>query len=438
MYRNNDLNKKKEMMNNYWDKVEEVETRGRQWSVTEAFPVLMRKVYLWMTMALAISGATAYAVATSPAILQAIMGNSILFWGLMIAEFGLVIWLSAGINRMSLATATLAFVAYSVLNGATLSFIFLAYTMSSIAKVFLITAGTFGATALVGYTTKKDLSGFGRFFMIAIIGLIIASVVNVFLKSTGFDLIISYVGVVLFAGLTAYDTQKIKQMCMQAPDAGEQMQKYAVLGALTLYRDFLIRHGLIARDTQFFLMYPFTDGIGMTVPLGITMLFVRRYRIMDNSLYTLVLQITLQVIPMLAKDGENMPHIIALLLLMRYLGQTDKRIADLCDITSGNLFSSVILRIQIVEFHTEYSCLQFIHPAIFSNVIKYIFLRTAIISQCPDYLCQFLVIRGHRTGITQCTQVLAWIKTVSCSIAQTTCTLRSESTTVCLCIILKE
>ncbi len=227
------------MMNNYWDKVEEVETRGRQWSVTEAFPVLMRKVYLWMTMALAISGATAYAVATSPAILQAIMGNSILFWGLMIAEFGLVIWLSAGINRMSLATATLAFVAYSVLNGATLSFIFLAYTMSSIAKVFLITAGTFGATALVGYTTKKDLSGFGRFFMIAIIGLIIASVVNVFLKSTGFDLIISYVGVVLFAGLTAYDTQKIKQMCMQAPDAGEQMQKYAVLGALTLYLDFI-------------------------------------------------------------------------------------------------------------------------------------------------------------------------------------------------------
>ena len=129
---------------------------------------------------------------------------------------------------------------YSVANGATLSVILYAYTAVSVASVFLITAGTFAAMAVVGYTTKKDLTSWGKMFMFAIIGIIIASLVNVFLvKSTGFDLLISIADVLVFVGLTAYDSQKIKQMLMMAPDAGENMQKLALLGALSLYLDFI-------------------------------------------------------------------------------------------------------------------------------------------------------------------------------------------------------
>ena len=211
----------------------------RQWDVSEAFPVLMRKVYVWMTLALAITGFTAYGVATSPGILQAIYTNQILFWGLIIAEFALVFGVSAAINRLSLTTATLMFILYSVINGALLSYIFLAYTASSVATVFFITAGTFGAMALIGYTTKADLSSMGKILFMALIGLIIATIVNVFVKSDGLTMIPSYVGVLIFVGLTAYDTQKIKQMLMQAPDASESAQKMALLGALTLYLDFI-------------------------------------------------------------------------------------------------------------------------------------------------------------------------------------------------------
>lgn len=211
----------------------------RQLDVSAAFPVLMRKVYVWMTMALVITGFTAYGVATSPGILQAIYSNQILFWGLVIAEFALVIGVSAAINRLSLAMATLMFVLYSVINGALLSFIFLAYTASSIATVFFITAGTFAVMAFIGYTTKTDLTSMGKILMMALIGLIIATVVNLFIKSSGFTLILSYVGVLVFVGLTAYDSQKIKQMLLQAPDAGEGAQKLALLGALSLYLDFI-------------------------------------------------------------------------------------------------------------------------------------------------------------------------------------------------------
>ena len=211
----------------------------RQWDVSEAFPVLMRKVYVWMTLALAITGFTAYGVATSPGILQAIYTNQILFWGLIIAEFAIVIGVSAAINRLSLTTATLMFILYSVINGALMSYIFLAYTASSIATVFFITAGTFAAMAIIGYTTKTDLTSLGKILMMALIGLIIATVVNLFIKSSGFTLILSYVGVLVFVGLTAYDSQKIKQMLLQAPDAGEAAQKLALLGALSLYLDFI-------------------------------------------------------------------------------------------------------------------------------------------------------------------------------------------------------
>lgn len=214
-------------------------TAERQWEVSEAFPVLMRKVYVWMTMALVITGLTAYGVATSPGILQAIYNNQILFWGLIIAEFALVIGVSAAINKLSLTTATLMFILYSVINGALMSYIFLAYTASSIATVFFITAGTFAAMAIIGYTTKTDLTSLGKILMMALIGLIIATVVNLFIKSSGFTLILSYVGVLIFVGLTAYDSQKIKQMLLQAPDAGETAQKLALLGALSLYLDFI-------------------------------------------------------------------------------------------------------------------------------------------------------------------------------------------------------
>ena len=211
----------------------------RQWDVSEAFPVLMRKVYVWMTLALAITGFTAYGVATSPGILQAIYSNSWMMWGLIIAELALVFGVSAAINRISLTTATLMFILYSVINGALLSSIFLIYTASYIATVFFISAGTFGAMALFGYTTKTDLSSMGKILFMALIGLIIATVVNLFIKSSGFTLILSYVGVLIFVGLTAWDSQKIKQMLLQAPDAGEGAQKLALLGALTLYLDFI-------------------------------------------------------------------------------------------------------------------------------------------------------------------------------------------------------
>ena len=221
----------------------ELDFRGvsaeRQWDVSAAFPVLMRKVYVWMTLALVITGFTAYGVATSPGIQQLVFGNSIVMWGLIIAEFALVIGVSAAINKLSLTTATLMFILYSVINGALLSAIFLIYTASSIATVFFITAGTFGAMALVGYTTKTDLTSMGKILFMALIGLVIATLVNLFVKSSGFTLILSYVGVLIFVGLTAYDSQKIKQMMLQAPDAGEGAQKLALLGALTLYLDFI-------------------------------------------------------------------------------------------------------------------------------------------------------------------------------------------------------
>ena len=211
----------------------------RQWDVSAAFHVLSRTEYVWMTLALVITGFTAYGVATSPGILQAIYTNQILFWGLIIAEFALVFGVTAAINKLSLTTATLMFILYSVINGALLSYIFLAYTASSIATVFFITAGTFGVMALIGYTTKTDLSSMGKILFMALIGMIIATVVNLFVKSDGLTTILSYVGVLIFVGLTAYDTQKIKNMLLEAPDAGEGAQKVALLGALSLYLDFV-------------------------------------------------------------------------------------------------------------------------------------------------------------------------------------------------------
>ena len=203
-----------------------------------SFPALMSKVYLWMTLALVVTGMTAYYVASSPAILYAIVSNQIAFWGLFIGELVLVFVLSSRILSLSFVTASLMFVIYSIMNGVFVSFILLAYTEQSIATTFLITAGTFGAMSLFGFVTKRDLSAMGRILFMLLIGLLIATVVNIFMKAEGLALILNYAGVVIFVGLTAYDTQSIKQMLQEHGDK-EGAEKIALLGSLSLYLDFI-------------------------------------------------------------------------------------------------------------------------------------------------------------------------------------------------------
>lgn len=204
------------------------------------FAKLMRSVYLWMVLALVITGLTSAYVAHSPAYISALVQTPALFYGIIIAELALVFILSGRIHKMSFLTASLMFIAYSLLTGVMLSTIFLTYTESSIATTFLITAGTFGVMSLVGFVTKKDLSKLGGILFMALIGLIIATVVNIFLVSDTLGWIINYVGVLIFVGLTAYDTQKIKQMIREyGTDINEQTQKIALLGSLSLYLDFI-------------------------------------------------------------------------------------------------------------------------------------------------------------------------------------------------------
>ena len=214
-------------------------SREHELELSMAFPVLMRKTYLWMSMALAITGLTAYVVADSGVFMNLLISFPAAMWVLFIAEILLVIGLSAAIEKISLMVATLMFVVYAVLNGVTFSSLFYVYTAGSLATTFFITAGTFGIMSFVGFFIKKDLSSIGRILIMALIGLILATIVNMFVNSTGLELIMSYLGVLIFVGLTAYDTQKIKQMFLMAPDASESTQKYAVLGALTLYLDFI-------------------------------------------------------------------------------------------------------------------------------------------------------------------------------------------------------
>lgn len=212
----------------------------RNYAAKAAQTALFRSVYLWMTLALVITGFVAMYVAKSYALISMIAQNSIMFWGILIAELGLVMYMSARINRISFTTATLLFIAYSVLNGVTMSILFMVYTLNSIATTFFVTAGTFGAMALFGYVTKKDLTRIGSLCIMGVIGLIIASVVNLFLQNSMMDMIISYVGVLLFVGLTAYDSQKIKQLLGGDDiEVNETTQKIALMGALTLYLDFI-------------------------------------------------------------------------------------------------------------------------------------------------------------------------------------------------------
>ena len=221
------------MENNFYNQVEE-----RAQSSALSFPALMSKVYLWMTLALVVTGMTAYYVDSSPAILYALGSNQIVFWGLFIGELVLVFVLSSRIMSLSFVTASLMFVIYSIMNGVFFSFILRAYTEQSIATTFLITAGTFGAMSLFGFVTKRDLSTMGRILFMLLIGLLIATVVNIFMKAEGLTLILNYAGVVIFVGLTAYDTQSIKQMLQEHGDK-EGAEKIALLGSLSLYLDFI-------------------------------------------------------------------------------------------------------------------------------------------------------------------------------------------------------
>ena len=197
----------------------------------------MLQVYNYMASGLALTGAVAYGVSTSPAFLQAIYGTP-LKWVVMLAPLGLVFFLSARIHSLKASTAQALFWVYAALVGLSLASIFVLYTGTSIARVFFNTSGAFAALSLYGYTTKRDLSAFGSFLMIGLFGIIIASVVNIFLASTALQFVISVVGVLVFAGLTAYDTQKIREIYNEM-DSSEVHGKKAIMGALSLYLDFL-------------------------------------------------------------------------------------------------------------------------------------------------------------------------------------------------------
>lgn len=201
----------------------------------------IRSVYNWMAIGLALTGFTAYYVSGNETIMQAIFGNQLLFFGLIIGQLGLVFFLSARVQKLEASTATGLFVLYSALNGVTLSSIFLIYTSSSIVSTFFICALTFSACSVYGMVTKRDLTSIGGFMMMGLIGIIIASLVNMFLRSPAMTMVISYIGVIVFVGLTAYDTQKLKTMAMTQPEglSGSIVRKGAIMGALTLYLDFI-------------------------------------------------------------------------------------------------------------------------------------------------------------------------------------------------------
>jgi len=196
---------------------------------------LIRQVYAWMGGGLLVTAFMAMVTLFSPAILNAVFGNRLVFYGLILGELGLVIAISGAINRLSAATAALLFLLYAALNGVTMSVIFVVYTAESVTSTFVITAATFGSMSAFGYLTKRDLTGWGSFLFMGLIGVVIASLVNIFTQNSAVSWIISAVGVIVFTGLTAYDTQKIKAMAA----SGAGGRKPAILGALTLYLDFI-------------------------------------------------------------------------------------------------------------------------------------------------------------------------------------------------------
>ncbi len=196
---------------------------------------LIRQVYAWMGGGLLLTALMAMATISSPALFSAIIGNRLVFYALIIGEIGLVIGISRAINKISASVASFLFLLYAAMNGVTMSVIFVIYTAESITSTFVITAATFAAMSVFGYVTKRDLSGWGSFLFMGLIGVVIASLVNIFVGSSAVSWIISVIGVIVFTGLTAYDTWKIKAMAA----TGVEGRKPAILGALTLYLDFI-------------------------------------------------------------------------------------------------------------------------------------------------------------------------------------------------------
>src|SRR5690554_6854713 len=201
----------------------------------------INKVYMWMCAALMITGFVALRTASSESLMGALFGGGSMmpFYILLFGQLGLVWWMSSSIDKLSVGLATGLFILYSALNGLTMAVIFLVYTKSSIASTFFVTAATFGVMSAYGYFTKKDLTSWGNLLFMALIGFIIASIVNIFLKSTFFYWMITYAGILIFVGLTAYDTQKIKKMSLGLDAESEAGKKGAIMGALMLYLDFI-------------------------------------------------------------------------------------------------------------------------------------------------------------------------------------------------------
>src|SRR5687768_11386277 len=204
---------------------------------SERVTAFLRSVYAWMAGGLAITAVTASLVASSPSISQAIVQNRLLFWGIVIAQFGIVLLLSARVQTLAASTASALFIAYSALTGVTFSIILLVYTGESIAMTFVVTAGMFGALALYGTFTKRSLAGWGQFLFMGLIGVVIASIVGIFWQSDALQFVITFVGVIVFTGLTAYDANRLRTMAFSMPSG--QIGSYAIVGALTLYLDFI-------------------------------------------------------------------------------------------------------------------------------------------------------------------------------------------------------
>jgi FtsH-binding integral membrane protein len=203
----------------------------------ERVVTFLRAVYGWMSAGLAITAVTALFVAASPALVAAIATNRVLFWGIVIAQLGIVFVLSARVQQLAPSTASMLFVAYSALTGVTISFVLLVYTGESVASTFLIAAGMFGATAVYGTTTRRSLAGVGQFLFMGLIGLLLASLIGIFWHNDGLQFMISLVGVIVFTGLAAYDAQRLKEMALALP--GGQVGSLAIVGALALYLDFI-------------------------------------------------------------------------------------------------------------------------------------------------------------------------------------------------------
>jgi len=203
----------------------------------ERISAFLRSVYGWMCLGLVITALTAGFVASSPALVGTVIGNRAVFWGLAIAQIGIVLVISGRIQKLAASTASALFVAYSALTGVTMSVILLAFTGESIASTFLVTAGMFGAMAAYGTLTQRSLAGWGQFLFMGLIGVVLASFVGIFWQNDGFQFVTAFIGVIVFTGLAAYDAQRLKAMALATPSG--QVGSYAILGALTVYLDFI-------------------------------------------------------------------------------------------------------------------------------------------------------------------------------------------------------